>query len=729
MNAARRTTEPTARAGNMVALSLAILSLAALSTLGALRDSFARITGDEGTYLAMIESAALDGDLEFAAPDLDRVEATSNPGRKYLILHRVGERFFYSKPAIYPFLAAPLYRLVGQPGLSLFNGLVLGLSLWLAWLYLRRWGSAPASLVVVTFAGTGTLLAYAAWTMSDALQVACALAGTALCLGNLGRGKKNNWGTHPIFSHRAAPWVGGALLGLMVAMRITNLAVASAVVGALLLRRRWRSAAVAGIALTATVAMTLGLNHQFLEAARPYKQVRSTFDPGSGYPGASSGKQALERFEGKTLATVRIATEVRPRVTLYAAFYFLAGRHTGLVIYLPASLILFLAALRKPDRVTLALLAGAGGLAAIYLLWLPHNYFGGGAAVGNRYVLTAYPLLLFAPTSPPRMRWQLSAWLIAALAFVSAIVSVHRVQAFAPTSQSHVHAGLFRLLPYESVASDLEGNVERFWLRDWELVRFADPYAQVADWSFTLQTGRPPAEIEIANTRADGLMRFLVLSPAENLELVYEDWGKKQAFPLSRPLGERGVVEITPSKPWRIHQFWFAWMRDTKFHARVFRLSLRTPDGNPARAELRYLGPTELNQNVFERSVLEAASPTSAEPGTSSEVRLRVRNESPRSWASERILPIYLSYRLTDIEDPTFTIEGPRTAIRRVQPNRILEASLEVDWPERPGTYRLEVDLLVEGVAWFGSRVGEPLLSREIVIGAPSSPEPGSGPS
>jgi hypothetical protein len=31
----------------------------------------------------------------------------------------------------------------------------------------------------------------------------------------------------------------------------------------------------------------------------------------------------------------------------------------------------------------------------------------------------------------------------------------------------------------------------------------------------------------------------------------------------------------------------------------------------------------------------------------------------------------------------------------------------------------LDVDLLVEGVAWFASRTGEPLLSREVIVAVP----------
>ena len=41
---------------------------------------------------------------------------------------------------------------------------------------------------------------------------------------------------------------------------------------------------------------------------------------------------------------------------------------------------------------------------------------------------------------------------------------------------------------------------------------------------------------------------------------------------------------------------------------------------------------------------------------------------------------------------------------------------LDVSWPERPGTYRLTVDLLIEGVAWFADPVGEPLVEVAVLV-------------
>ena len=131
----------------------------------------------------MAESLARDGDVVFDLADRQRLEATERPGRRGVILQKT-DRITYSKPALYPFLAAPWYLLGGELGMVLFNLGALALALVLSFLYLRRAaeGRDLAAWTLATFAGTGVLLSYAAWTMSDSLQASLTLAGLVLCL-------------------------------------------------------------------------------------------------------------------------------------------------------------------------------------------------------------------------------------------------------------------------------------------------------------------------------------------------------------------------------------------------------------------------------------------------------------------------------------------------------------------------------------------------------------------
>ncbi len=37
-------------------------------------------------------------------------------------------------------------------------------------------------------------------------------------------------------------------------------------------------------------------------------------------------------------------------------------------------------------------------------------------------------------------------------------------------------------------------------------------------------------------------------------------------------------------------------------------------------------------------------------------------------------------------------------------------------WPEEPGTYELEADLVLEHVAWFQERLGHPLARKRFEV-------------
>lgn len=86
-------------------------------------------------------------------------------------------------------------------------------------------------------------------------------------------------------------------------------------------------------------------------------------------------------------------------------------------------------------------------------------------------------------------------------------------------------------------------------------------------------------------------------------------------------------------------------------------------------------------------------------------VVMRVRNEGSERWPDsldERPL-IRLSYRWLDRDGGVHTPEGPRSAFpRAVHPGECVLAPLHVDAPGTAGEYVLEVDVVHEGVRWFG---------------------------
>ena len=51
-----------------------------------------------------------------------------------------------------------------------------------------------------------------------------------------------------------------------------------------------------------------------------------------------------------------------------------------------------------------------------------------------------------------------------------------------------------------------------------------------------------------------------------------------------------------------------------------------------------------------------------------------------------------------------------------VPPQGILNRELEIRWPQEPGIYRLEIDLILAEVAWFADHTGEPIFEGEVRI-------------
>jgi len=704
----------------------ALAALALFAALAALRHQPGALRGDEGSFVAMAASLARDGDLLFDAAD--EAWARARPERPAaLILERTPRGVAYSKPILYPLLAAPFYAVAGDFGIWLLNALAVAFALALARAALaRRAGGEAATATVLLFAAASTVVPYLAWRMTESLQVALATAGLALALaGDLGAAPAGEagWAARRLAAPRA-PWHGMALLGLLVALREPNVAVAAVPVLAALAGRRWRrAAALAAVAATAYGAVVL-LTWGLTGAPNPYKAPRATFTGETGYP-ATPDAPAFERFaRPETLATssLGVVPRLEPVRSAYASVYFLAGRHSGLFVYFPAALALLWAA-RASDRPGRAALLGFAAGAGFYLVYWPSNYFGGATCVGNRYLLAAYPCLLFAPARLPSRAARATAWGVGFAVAISALVSAAATRESDRGSQSHAHAGLFRILPYESTASNLDGRVDRYWNGDF--VRFVDPFARVGPTSFELVAGEPAAELEIATAWDGDPLRLLVVSDAADARLVLSDWLRRDAIALGRHgAGAGGPVAWRPSPAWRRHRFW--WTDDTPYRARMVRLRLQSATPG-ATARVRYLGRVEIPLDGFAREVEAVAMPAGGVAGEAATVAVRVVHRGDWPWSSQVPLPVHLTASLAAADGGElheFRAPLPR-AVRR---GERLETTLELRWPERPGRYRLTVDLVLEDVTWFGDRVGEPLGAAEVTV-APRPGEAAAAPS
>ncbi len=692
-----------------IALLLAILTVVASLLLAHGRDSWRVVAGDESTFLAMAESLSLDGDLRFTVEDRERLEAADSAARKSVILQRAGKQWiFYSKPVLYPLLAAPAYRLFGRAGMTAFNALAVIAALWLFWVSVRRTHERGAwALTIVTFAAAGAVLAQIAWTTSDALQMALAMAGGTLALRNY----ESRWW------RVVGPLGAGLLLGFLISMRLPNALLVLAVVGAVALSGRLRGAVWLGAGAMGGFAIAYLLAFNLVIGANPYRAERATFNVETGYPVGEGSERAREQFvAGRATQRLGVVPSVRPRTTAYAGLYFLGGRHTGLLIYLPAALILFGTALGG-GRARLALLAGAAATAVFYLIWMPENYFGGAAFVGNRYFLPAYGLLLPALRRPPKTGLLIGVWALSGVLFYWAFESIQREQGRPYSSQSHAYAGAFRLFPYESTALAIETREDRYYSD--EFLRFTDRNARSGEHGFHLTSGAPPAEILLATPRPSGILRFLALVDRPEATLVYRDWRGQQRVELEpHPEGARGLVEIVAAPAWRRHGFWWT---DEPWRAHSIRLSLEAAGEPGGEADLRYLGPYRLASKFFAYEVMDLKLPELALAGSTETLVMTLINRGLRPWRSDADVPIHLSHR---IEDESEGGSAPPAAAfteisETVDQDQQIELRVELVWPAEVGRYRLLLDLTAGGVEPFAGWVGTPLAAGSVEVVAP----------
>jgi len=547
-----------------------------------------RLWGDEGTFVGMTSSLVHDGDLIFDEADLQRLEDRHAGPTPAVILQSTDRGITYSKPILYPLLAAPLFSRFGEAGMLATNAVLLGFALLLAWLHLRRLGSASHSFwTLATTVFCSVLLPYLGWRMSDLPQAAMVLAGLSLALRGLPlpiEGHSRNDPHRPLLS----PAIGGFLLGAAVSMRFSTAALVLAPVLIAVIYRRYRHSVVVAALALAGFALVSGATQHFLGTANPYKAVRSSFNARTGYPAGVEATEAAERFStSPATQSASWLPRFEPRRSAYSLLYFLLGRHTGLLAYFPVALVLLFAAAKRPNGVALPLLAATGAVVVFYLLWMPENYFGGSTFLGNRYFLVTLPAVLLALRRLPSPRLLAVAWLLALGFWSSGLYSVALTRDLGSSSQSHAHAGLFRLLPFESTAKNIDGVESRYWRRDF--IRFVDPFAGIGTQSFRLSSEMPAAELVIATSRPGETVKLAIQSSSPRAVLEVTDWQRSDIYPLDGSVEiVPGVLEVSLSPAWRRHGFW--WEGDAIYNVRSLRFEIVDPAGSEVTADIRYLG-------------------------------------------------------------------------------------------------------------------------------------------
>jgi hypothetical protein len=391
-----------------VAAWAVLLGLSALLLLGAATFSpaaWSGVVGDEATYLAAALSLAWDGDLEYRAEDLTRFRSLQRREPEGLILSRRpgSGTFTFSKPAGYPLYLAPFMRVLPEHGHAVANALALVVASLATALATRPALGAASALWAACFVYASVLFAHTFWAHAD-LLLACLLAVGMAAIVMSGRAVDGA-------GKRTLLALGGAGLcfGAVVAARPVYLPI---LVVTPFLVQGWRRRCAFGAGLALLLLAALAGNLATHGTWSSYSGDRRGYYSTTGFPldptvdsdsstapslGVGSGEpEALEQSAGAASWTDRwLPFGFDLRLFRYNIFYLLFGRHVGLFPYLMPlflGLVIF-----RPRAAALAVLLAFGAVTVGFLVLRPFNFYGGGGALANRYLVPVYPLLWFLP--------------------------------------------------------------------------------------------------------------------------------------------------------------------------------------------------------------------------------------------------------------------------------------------------------------------------------------------
>ena len=127
-----------------------------------------------------------------------------------------------------------------------------------------------------------------------------------------------------------------------------------------------------------------------------------------------------------------------------------------------------------------------------------------------------------------------------------------------------------------------------------------------------------------------------------------------------------------------------------------------------------------LPDSAFRAEIRVPNPPTHLSAGEQATVQLSIKNMSEvtwrgRDWAADPFQIAAGNHWLDSDGKTVINDDGRAPFTRDVPPGETIEIPLTIDAPSRAGNYQLEIDLVQEGVSWFGLK-GSPTLRLPIIV-------------
>jgi SAM-dependent methyltransferase len=124
--------------------------------------------------------------------------------------------------------------------------------------------------------------------------------------------------------------------------------------------------------------------------------------------------------------------------------------------------------------------------------------------------------------------------------------------------------------------------------------------------------------------------------------------------------------------------------------------------------------PPSLADDAFRAEIVPADAALEIEAGSIEEIVVGVRNTSTATWPDDRFVNLGNHWRT--IDGALLRLDDGRVPMgAMVPPGAAIELALEMQAPTDPGAYLLELDLVIEGVAWFADR-GSPTVTIPVEV-------------
>ncbi|MEI6614241.1 MAG: hypothetical protein WCL37_05040 [Chrysiogenales bacterium] len=336
---------------------------------------------DESTYFSIIQSLAFDGDLEYSRADIVRIKEIFRVGPTGMFLKKGHDgRLYYAKSFIYSLAVAPFFRLFGTHGLLLANGLMIFFVLLMGFLLLRQHHPQEKSFALaIIYIFSSITFIYIWWITADLFNFFVNFAGLFFFFYHF---KKPAWNS-----------LAGLFFAAAIFSKPNNILHIGILFLLLLYQKDWKKFFSLALICLLVLAGLLYFNYIQTGAFNYMGGERKSF----------SGNFPFERSDftfggGFSMSSDNYWSRyyLSPAIALLNLFYYIFGRFTGMIVYFPSALFLFLLFFfQKKKAQDWFLLAAICAATLFYILVTPDNYFGGGGSLGNRYFLNIFPMFFF----------------------------------------------------------------------------------------------------------------------------------------------------------------------------------------------------------------------------------------------------------------------------------------------------------------------------------------------